>query len=73
MNRNPNKNCSSIYKGVSWNKATEKWVAQIHINRKQTNIGFFNTETDAAKAYDTAAIKYYSEFAYLNFKSITIK
>ena len=42
------------------------WIAQIYINSKQTNLGRFDNELDAAKAYNRAAKKYYGEFAKIN-------
>lgn len=67
MNARPQLNCYSLYKGVSWDKKRKKWVAYIRINRKMINLGGFNLEEDAAKAYDVAAIKHCPEFAKLNF------
>jgi len=61
------KNNTSGYKGVSWDKATQKWYAKITVNKKQINLGRFINKEDAARAYDRAAIKYFGEFARLNF------
>jgi hypothetical protein len=55
------------YKGVTWVCASCKWKAQIMVNYKQINLGLFNQEEDAARAYDSAAMKLRGEFAYLNF------
>lgn len=57
---------SSIYKGVYYYKRYMKWGARIQINRKQLHLGYFNSEIEAAKAYNKAAIKYYGEFARIN-------
>jgi hypothetical protein len=61
------KSGTSRYKGVFWNKKNKKWLVAIKYNRKFRHIGYFENETDAAKAYDKAARKLFGEFAYLNF------
>lgn len=66
MNRKK-KLSSSVYKGVSWKKSHMKWVAQIHIDGARKHIGIFDSEIDAAHAYDKAAIAAYGMFAKLNF------
>jgi hypothetical protein len=45
---------SSIYTGVSFNKARKKWVSQIRINGKQTYFGLFKTDLEASHAYQNA-------------------
>ena len=57
---------SSIYKGVCYNKALNKWQAQMHMNGKQKHLGFFEDEREAGEAYNTAAREFYKEFAKLN-------
>ena len=57
----------SKYRGVSFSKRKQKWFAAIRINGKKTWLGYFTSETAAAKAYDVAAKKYHGEFARLNF------
>ena len=58
---------SSIYIGVYFEKRTGKWTAKIRVNVKRLWLGRFDTEIEAARAYDLAAIKYHGEFARLNF------
>lgn len=42
---------SSIYVGVTWSKHSEKWVAQIQINKKHIHLGCFINEYDAHLTY----------------------
>lgn len=60
--------CGSRYKGVTWNKRQNKWVAQVQANGKVKFVGYFDDERQAGKAYDAAARKYHGEFAALNFE-----
>jgi hypothetical protein len=55
--------------GVSWDKARSKWAARLGVGRQQHNLGRFDHEIDAAKAYDQAARKMLGDFAHLNFPS----
>jgi hypothetical protein len=57
---------TSAYKGVSWNKQRGVWTAIITIDKKQFYLGSFNSEVEAALAYNKMASKYFGEFAYLN-------
>ena len=61
------RNTTSIYKGVCFNKQNRKWVVQIRINRKQKHIGYYESEEEAAIAYDKYAILHFGEFAKTNF------
>ena len=60
-------NNTSGYKGVSWDKRGERWVAQIRVNLSSKHLGYFDTPEDAARAYDKAARQYHGEFARTNF------
>jgi len=59
--------CHSKYKGVSFRKRQNKWVADIQVDGKPRFLGYFNEEIDAARAYDSAAKKYHGQYATLNF------
>ena len=41
---------------MSWHSQTCKWKAQIKVSGRDINLGRHKDETDAAKAYDRAAI-----------------
>lgn len=56
----------SRYKGVSWSVQARKWRAYITLNRKQTHLGLFADEIDAARAYDAKAIELFGGFARTN-------
>jgi hypothetical protein len=60
-------NKTSKYKGVSWDKARNKWKAYVNVNGRLINLGRFHSEIWAAAKYDEAAQKYHGEFALLNF------
>lgn len=66
MNQRKQKNRSSIYKGVFFLKRTKRWGATIQINGKHKHLGYFASETEAAKAYNAKAIELFCEFANLN-------
>jgi hypothetical protein len=60
-NRNKRIGTSSKYKGVCWNKGNKKWVAIIW----NKHLGCFDTEEEAALAYNKVAAELY-EHAKLN-------
>ena len=66
MNRQPDKNVSSKYRGVSWVKRDKVWQVSIACNKKQYYLGVFKCEKEAAEAYNNRAKELYGEFACLN-------
>lgn len=61
---------TSGFKGVWWDRARGKWSAEITVKYKKYSLGRFLSATDAARAYDEAALKHFGEFARLNFPLI---
>lgn len=58
---------SSQFKGVLWRTDRSKWSAKIAPNGRAIALGCFDSEMDAAGAYDRAALEHFGEFARLNF------
>jgi hypothetical protein len=58
----------SKYKGVCRDKKRGKWRAYIHEVLRPKHLGYFDSEEDAARAYDEAAKKSRGKSAILNFK-----
>jgi hypothetical protein len=60
---------TSKFRGVSWHKFTQKWRASLRTShpRNTLHLGVFVDETEAARAYNTAAIEHFgADFARLN-------
>lgn len=66
-NKTQQRNNTSGYKGVSYDKSRDSWDARIQVNGKPIRLGRFATAKLAAIAYDKEAIKHLGDLAYLNF------
>jgi len=65
-NKTAKKNSTSNYKGVSWHKPLSKWRASICVDKKRMHIGYYQTEKEAALAYNKKAQELHGPFAFLN-------
>jgi hypothetical protein len=61
---------TSRYKGVCWSKRRRKWHAAIRSDGKLYNLGYFDSEIDAALAYDRKARELFGPYARLNFPDV---
>lgn len=60
------KNRTSRFKGVCFSKKTSKWQAGIKVNGKSIYLGQYDTEIEAALAYDKSAKEHFGEYAFTN-------
>lgn len=58
---------TSGFRGVSWDRASGKWLAQTRQHTKTIFIGRFLDPIEAARAYDQKARELFGEFARTNF------
>lgn len=65
-NKGPRTTSTSQYKGVYYDKNRNKWVAKVHKDNKKVFFKRFETEIEAAQAYNEQAKIHYGEYAYLN-------
>jgi hypothetical protein len=57
---------SSRFKGVSFISSIKRWRASIKVNGKSISLGAFQSEVDAALAYNQAAKDHFGDMAYQN-------
>lgn len=65
INRQKRRGTLSQFRGVTMSGG--KWIANITCRGKQTYLGSFTSEVEAAEAYDAAALRIHGEEAILNF------
>ena len=58
--------CLSTYKGVTFDKRRNHWTASLTKNGKRIHLGCFDTQEEAALAYNENAPRYFGEHALLN-------
>lgn len=61
-NKNKYSTNKSGFKGVSWSKKRQLWLAQITVNYKTKNLGCYSTPEEAFEIYQKAAKEYFGEF-----------
>ena len=57
----PTTTLTSMHSGVSWCSSRKKWTASIKIHDKDTFLGNFGRESDAARAYDRALRTHFAD------------
>lgn len=71
--RKKSKGTSSKFRGVYWHKLQKKWQALIVIDGVLNLIGTFESEVEAARAYDDLALYLFGTGTKLNRRKVTPK
>jgi hypothetical protein len=66
------KNNKSGYKGVSFDKKSNKWIARIGINNKTYHLGSFSNKEDAIFARQKKANELFKEFTHSSERVVTL-
>ncbi|MDR3560488.1 MAG: AP2 domain-containing protein [Negativicutes bacterium] len=66
MNSRKAEGKSSRFKGVYWHKVSKMWMARIGVDYKMIYLGRYNSEIEAATAYNDKAKELFGEFAKVN-------
>lgn len=59
--------CRSQFKGLTWIEYRKQWRVRVTKNYQHYYVGYFDSDVEAAGAYDKKALELYGEFAILNF------
>ena len=62
-NTNMQSNNKLGIKGVSWNKKAKKFIAQISLNNKSYNLGYYDSEFEAGFIYEFFSLMLHKEFS----------
>jgi len=62
MNQGIQKNNSSGYRGVTWDKRTKSWKVRVQSYGKVKNLGRFKDKLAAHEAYERVSIEIFGEF-----------
>lgn len=63
QNKRLSMSSTSHFKGVTWNKKSNKWQASIKLNGRSCYLGLFNSPEEAHEAYKQKAADLFGEFA----------
>lgn len=67
QNRRSHRDSASAYKGVYYRKERGTWISLIRVDGRLLTLGTFQSEIEAARAYDAAARKHFGAFCCVNF------